>query len=59
LRPDARVGIIDRNGNGENHGVAKKIVIQEVESAGYRLAEEHDELVRDDKMDYFLIFVAK
>lgn len=59
LRPDARVGIIDRNGNGENHGVAKKIVIQEVESAGYRLAEEHDELVKDDKMDYFLIFVAK
>ena len=59
LRPDARVGIIDRNGNGENHGVAKKIVIQEVESAGYRLAEEHDELVKDDKMDYFLVFVAK
>ena len=59
LRPDARVGIIDRNGNGENHGVAKKIVIQEVESAGYRLAEEHDELVKDDKMDYFLIFVAR
>lgn len=59
LRPDARVGIIDRNGNGENHGVAKKVVIQEVESAGYRLAEEHDELVKDDKMDYFLIFVAK
>jgi SAM-dependent methyltransferase len=59
LRPDARVGIIDRKGNGENHGVDKKIVIQEVESAGYRLAEEHDELVKDDKMDYFLIFVAK
>jgi hypothetical protein len=53
------VGIIDRNGNGENHGVAKKIVIQEVESAGYRLAEEHDELVKGDKMDYFLIFVAR
>ena len=59
LRPDARVGIIDRKGNGENHGVDKKIVIQEVESAGYRLAEEHDELVKDDKMDYFLIFTAK
>ena len=41
------------------HGVAKKIVIQEVESAGYQLAGEHDELVRDDKMDYFLVFVAK
>jgi SAM-dependent methyltransferase len=59
LRTDARVGIIDRNGNGENHGVQKSVVLQEVESAGYRLAEEHDELVKDDKMDYFLIFVAK
>jgi len=58
LRPGARVGIIDREGNGENHGVAKKIVIAEVESAGYRLAEEHDDLVIDDKMDYFLIFTA-
>ena len=59
LRPGARVGIIDREGNGENHGVAKKIVIAEVESAGYRLAEEHDDLVKDDKMDYFLIFTAR
>ena len=59
LRAGARVGIIDRNGDGQNHGVAKKVVIQEVESAGYRLAEEHDDLVKDDKMDYFLIFVAK
>jgi ubiquinone/menaquinone biosynthesis C-methylase UbiE len=59
LRAGARVGIIDRNGDGQNHGVSKKVVIQEVESAGYRLAEEHDDLVKDDKMDYFLIFVAK
>ena len=59
LRPDARVGIIDRNGNGQNHGVEKKVVVQELDSAGYRLVEEHDELVKDDKMDYFLIFVAK
>lgn len=59
LRPGARVGIIDRNGNGENHGVSKDLVIQEVESAGYRLLEEHDDLVKGDKMDYFLLFVAK
>ena len=59
LRPGARVGIIDRNGNGENHGVQKKIVVREAEEAGYRLAEEHDDLVKDDRMDYFLIFVAK
>ena len=59
LRPGARVGIIDRNGNGENHGVQKSIVIQEVDSAGYRLLSEHDDLVKDDRVDYFLIFVAK
>jgi SAM-dependent methyltransferase len=59
LRPDARVGIIDRNGNGENHGVDKKVVVSEMDSAGYRLTGEHDDLVKDDKMDYFLIFVAK
>jgi predicted methyltransferase len=59
LRPDARVGIIDRKGNGENHGVDKNVVIQEAQSAGYRLVEEHDDLVKDDKMDYFLIFVTK
>ncbi len=59
LKPGARVGIIDRNGNGENHGVPKKVVIREAEEAGYRLLDEHDDLVKDDRMDYFLIFVAK
>jgi predicted methyltransferase len=59
LRPGAHVGIIDRNGNGENHGVSPKVVISEMETAGYRLTGEHDDLVKDDKMDYFLIFVAK
>lgn len=59
LRTGARVGIIDRNGNGENHGVQKKVVIEEAESAGYRLVEEHNDLVKGDRMDYFLIFAAK
>jgi SAM-dependent methyltransferase len=59
LRAGARIGIIDRNGNGENHGVSSKVVIGEMDSAGYTLTGEHDDLVKDDKMDYFLIFVAK
>ena len=59
LRPGARVGIIDRDGNGENHGVQKKVVLQEAEQAGYRLIEEHDEWVKADRMDYFLVFVLK
>jgi SAM-dependent methyltransferase len=59
LRPGARVGIIDRDGNGEDHGVHKKIVLREADEAGYRLLEEHDNLVKDDKMDYFLVLGAK
>ena len=56
LRPDARVGIIDRNGNGVNHGVNKEVVIHEADQAGYRLTGEHDDLVKDDNVDYFLVF---
>ena len=57
LRPGAKVGIIDRNGNGENHGVQKDVVIREAAEAGYDLAGKYD-FVKDD-MDYFLVFVAK
>jgi ubiquinone/menaquinone biosynthesis C-methylase UbiE len=54
LAPGARVGVIDRNGNGENHGVAKDIVIREANQAGYHLLEQYD-FVKDG-MDYFLVF---
>src|SRR5882762_6827946 len=37
LRPGAKVGIIDRNGNGEDHGVARDVVIREAAQAGYKL----------------------
>jgi SAM-dependent methyltransferase len=57
LRPGAKVGVIDRNGNGEDHGVSRDIVIREAKEAGYRLDEQYD-FVKGDKMDYFLIFVA-
>lgn len=59
LRPNARVGIIDRSGNGEDHGVEKAVVLREADEAGYRLREEHDDLVKADKMDYFLVLEAK
>jgi SAM-dependent methyltransferase len=55
LKANARIGIIDRDGNGEDHGVHKEIVLREADEAGYRLLEEHDDLVKDDKMDYFLV----
>jgi len=57
LTAGAKVGVIDRNGDGENHGVAQDIVIQEAKEAGYRLLEQYD-FVKDG-MDYFLVFGAK
>jgi len=58
LRTGAKVGIIDRNGNGENHGVAPDIVIKEAAEAGYALQSRYD-FVKGDGMDYFLIFTVK
>lgn len=59
LRPGARVGIIDRNGDAADHGVNKDIVIREAGEAGYRLLEEHDDLVKSERVDYFLVFVVR
>jgi len=58
LRPGAKVGVIDRNGNGENHGVAADIVIKEASDAGYLLQSRYD-FVKGDGMDYFLVFAVK
>jgi len=58
LRAAATVGVIDRNGNGENHGVARDVVINEASEAGYTLREQYD-FVKGDGMDYFLVFTAK
>jgi SAM-dependent methyltransferase len=57
LAPGARVGVIDRNGNGQDHGIAGDVVIREADAAGYRLLEK-DDFVKDG-MDYFLVFTAK
>jgi ubiquinone/menaquinone biosynthesis C-methylase UbiE len=57
LRAGAKVGIIDRNGNGENHGVGKDMVIREAQEAGYHLAGQYD-FVKDG-MDYFLVFTTE
>lgn len=55
LRPGARVGIIDRNGKGDDHGLDQNKVVKEMERAGYALVEQYD-FVKPDKMDYFLVF---
>ena len=57
LRPGAKVGVIDRNGNGADHGIEKDVVIHEAKEAGYQLKEQYD-FVKGDNMDYFLVFTA-
>lgn len=57
LTTGAKVGIIDRNGKAENHGVDRDIVVREASEAGYKLVAQYD-FVKGDKMDYFLVFSA-
>ncbi len=57
LRPGAKVGIIDRNGNGTDHGVSRDVVVKEMSSAGYKLIGTYD-FTKADGEDYFLIFQA-
>jgi len=56
LRSGARLGIIDRSGNGTDHGVSREIVVKEAAQAGYRLLQTYD-FVKPDGMDYFLVFI--
>ena len=58
LRPGAKIGVIDRNGNGENHGISKDVIVREAAQAGYELRDSQD-FVKADGVDYFLIFTAK
>lgn len=58
LRPGAKLGIIDRNGNGANHGLDEAIVVREVGEAGFRYVARYD-FTKADGEDYFLIFERK
>ncbi|MEJ7701733.1 MAG: hypothetical protein WKF71_19125 [Pyrinomonadaceae bacterium] len=51
------LGIIDRNGKGDDHGIDKEKVVEEAKRAGFVLKEEFD-FTKDDGMDYFLVFQA-
>jgi len=54
MHPGARLGIIDRNGRGDDHGVNRDVVIGEVKRVGFVLAADYD-FVKPDGADYFLI----
>jgi predicted methyltransferase len=54
----ALLGIIDRNGKGDDHGLDKDVVIKEAARAGFVLVNQYD-FVKPDNVDYFLVFRAK
>lgn len=58
LHPDARIGIIDRNGNGTDHGLNREIVEREMDEAGYKKIGQYD-FTKADGQDYFLVFEPK
>jgi len=57
LRKGALVGIIDKNGTGDDHGLDRDKVVDELKRAGFVLKGEYD-FVKPDRMDYFLVFTV-
>ena len=55
MHPGALLGIIDRNGRGDDLGVNRDVVVGQVKRAGFVLAADYD-FVKPDGDDYFLIF---
>jgi predicted methyltransferase len=58
LKPGAKVGIIDRNGDGTDHGIMPDVVEREMGEAGFKRVGKYD-FTKDDGQDYFLIFAVK
>lgn len=58
MRAGALLGIIDRNGKGDDHGIDKEVVIKEAARAGFVLVNQYD-FVKPDNVDYFLVFRVK
>jgi ubiquinone/menaquinone biosynthesis C-methylase UbiE len=58
LRQGAKIGIIDRNGNGTDHGLNREVLEREMGEAGFKLVASYD-FTKADGQDYFLIFQMK
>ncbi len=58
LAPHGRVGIVDRNGSGTDHGLNHDVVEHEMTEAGFRKVAMYD-FTKADGQDYFLIFEAR
>ncbi len=55
MKPGAKFGIIDRNGNGADHGLNEAVVDKELAQAGFHRVGRYD-FTKADGQDYFLIF---
>ena len=58
LKPGGRVGIIDRNGNGTDHGLDRAVLEREMREAGFKVQSRYD-FTKADGEDYFIIFAAE
>ena len=58
LLPGGRIGIIDKNGNGTDHGIMPNVVEKEMAQAGFKRVGKYD-FTKADGEDYFLIFARK
>ena len=58
LRPGGKVGIIDRNGTGVDHGIMPDVVEHEMAEAGFKRIGKYD-FTKSDGQDFFLIFTAR
>lgn len=58
LRSGAKIGIIDRNGDGTDHGIMPDVVEREMAQAGFKRVGMYD-FTKTDGQDYFLIFEVK
>lgn len=55
MRAGSLLGIIDRAGRGDDHGIDQETVVKEAQRAGFVLVQQHD-FVKPDQVDYFLVF---
>ncbi len=55
MKKGGLAGIIDRGGDGADHGLDADTVIKEMKQAGFSLKGQYD-FVKPDNMDYFLVF---
>ncbi len=58
LKTGAKIGIIDKNGDGTDHGIMPDVIVREMAEAGLKLTATYH-FTKADGQDYFLIFQQK